>query len=166
MKGDLTHEHLVSLLRYDSATGIFYWYKRRGGRTFDGCVAGTKDNNWYVKISINSTAYLAHRLAWFYVHKQWPKDELDHCNGNVRDNRIENLRQATSAQQKANTKLFRNNKSGFKGVSWHDGAQRWRATICLSRKQKHLGFYDSPEDAHAAYCIEAIARRGDFARLR
>lgn len=83
---------------------------------------------------------------------------------NTLDNRRENLRIANMAQNGINRRAPVNNTSGYKGVSWHAGAGKWRAVITWERKQVHLGFFAAPEDAHAAYCVAAKQMYGEFAR--
>jgi len=91
--------------------------------------------------------------------------DTDHINGNTLDNRKENLRHATSSQNKHNQKARATNKSGFKGVSWAKKAGKWTAQICCHRKTKNLGYFDCAKDAHQAYCDAARLLHGDFARV-
>ena len=92
-----------------------------------------------------------------------PDKEVDHINGDPLDNRRENLRFATRAQQMRN-RQSRCGQSVYKGVSWHEKAKRWRATITIDRKQKHLGYYEKQEDAATAYNKCAVEVWGEFAR--
>ncbi len=94
----------------------------------------------------------------------WPK-ELDHKNGKKNDDRLVNLREATSSQNKANTKRRSDNKSGFKGVCWNAKVKKWRATIKIGNKQKHLGLFRHPYDAWLAYARAAREYYGEFARF-
>lgn len=159
-------EHLSTLLAYDAETGVFTWRIRPNGRVPAGSRAGSLNSGGYSQIKIGRRLYGAHRLAWFYVHKQWPTAEIDHIDGNPSNNAIANLRLATRAQQMANIKRASTNTSGFKGVSFHKKSSRWRAYISISGRPKHLGYFDSPERANAAYVEAAKAIRGDFARAR
>lgn len=86
----------------------------------------------------------------------------DHKNRNTLDNRRENLRKCTLAQNGRNRGRQRNNKSGFKGVCWDGG---WRATIRINGKIKHLGRFESPKDAARAYNEAAKKHYGEFAYL-
>jgi len=90
--------------------------------------------------------------------------EIDHANGNGLDNRRENLRVATNGQNVCNQGIRRSNTAGFKGVSWYKRAGKWRASIGLAGKKRHLGLYDTAEAAHAAYCRAALELHGTFAR--
>jgi hypothetical protein len=93
----------------------------------------------------------------------WPL--VDHVNGDGLDNRRANLRPATVSQNGANVGLRAHNTSGFKGVTWHAQRGRWQARIGCGGDRKHLGLYDSPEDAARAYDCAALAAFGEFARL-
>lgn len=112
---------LRELLDYDPASGVFRWRHTTRGYVQKGRVAGCYTKNWYVNICVRGRNYGAHRLAWLYVHGEWPPKFIDHVNGDLSDNRIANLRPATRAQNGANRKLESNSSSGLKGVSWHKG---------------------------------------------
>jgi len=77
------------------------------------------------------------------------------------DNRLHNLRAATSSQNKHNSGIRRHNVSGYKGVSRNWG--KWAARICVNRKTICLGSFDTPEQASAAYKSAAAKYHGDFA---
>lgn len=149
---DLTAERLRELLRYDSETGEFHW---RGGegRPRKKTKAGCKDKDGYIRIKVDQRLYAAHRLAWLYVHGEWPKHTIDHKNCVRSDNRIENLRDITREANMQNVKSApRSNKSsGLLGASWHKAAGDWRANIAVNGKKRHLGRFDTAEEAHAAY---------------
>lgn len=88
----LTHSELIRLLSYDAKTGIFVWKANRGTRKVGNKAAGSKTTRGYINIKVNGISYQAHRLAWFYIHKKWPDDQIDHKNQIKSDNRIKNLR--------------------------------------------------------------------------
>ena len=79
------------------------------------------------------------------------------------DNRIANLRPATRSQNQGNTISWRTNTSGYRGVR-RTRYGRWKATISKNCCLIHLGTFDTPEEAHAAYCAEAKSFWGEFAR--
>jgi len=153
----LTAERLRELLHYDPETGVFTRRVDRRPGVKAGDIAGhIKPNKGYRLIWIGCN-WMAHRLAWLYVHGSWPDGQLDHINQDKLDNRIANLRLVNHAQNMQNRPHQRNNVSGFKGVAPCRKTGRWQALICSNNKQIHLGLFDSPELAHAAYC-EAAAR--------
>lgn len=94
-----------------------------------------------------------------------PGERGDHINGNTLDNRRANLRRATVTQNNMNRRMRKDNASGFKGVGFHKQKQRWTAEIMANGKRYKLGYFRSPEDAHAAYCEAAKRLHGEFARL-
>ena len=148
---ELTQERLQELLHYDPETGIFTNLKSRG-RVKIGSVAGSKNPNGYIYIAIDSKKYRAHRLAWLYVHGNFPEKCLDHINEVKDDNRIVNLRLATNLENHQNQSSPRtNNTSGFNGVGWHKFSGKWLARIMANGKHKHLGYFDTAEEASAVY---------------
>ena len=141
--------------QYSPETGEI---KATGGR-----VVGYRINQWgHIAVWHNGKHVLAHRLAWFLTHGVWPTQPVDHVNGDPADNRLANLRLATPSQNRANSKPNKNNKSGMKGVQFRHG--RWRAKITHDGTTKHLGVFDDPHSAHAAYLAAAKPIHGEFAR--
>lgn len=156
----LTAARLREVISYDPETGLFYWLKTER-RVKAGDIAGSYTQG-YFNIQIDGKLYRSHRLAWFYVNGIWPANGLDHMNGISTDNRIANLREANQSQNMANARRSRNCKSGFKGVTAY--RSRWVATIGKFGRKKHIGVFDTPEEAHAAYLAAATNLHGEFAR--
>lgn len=146
---------------YDPSVGSFCCKKGGSAAVFHRA-GGTKNGGEYLSISISGKRYYAHRLAFYCMTGQWPKKHVDHINGDKMDNRWCNLREANMAQNKANEGLRSTNTSGWKGVSWNKGAQKWRSYIGATGE--HLGLFDCPVAAHLAYVVEADKRYGKFAR--
>lgn len=90
--------------------------------------------------------------------------QIDHVDGNGLNNTRANLRECTNAQNQHNRKRTRG-ASRYKGVSWHKGTGKWRATIVLERKQKSLGYFDRELDAANAYNVAALKNFGEFASI-
>lgn len=84
----------------------------------------------------------------------------DHINRDRLDNRIENLRPCTKAQNSLNQKLRSDNKTGFKGVS--KKGNKWIALIGLKKKRIYLGIFNSPEEASKAYVKASSLYHGEF----
>jgi hypothetical protein len=114
---------------------------------------------------VDGHTYHEHRLAWFYMKGVWPKGDIDHIKGDKSDNRITNLREATTSQNKANERIRVNNTSGYKGVTWHRKRRKWEAHIGVNGKGLTLGYFDSPERAFIAYMKAAWDHFGDFALI-
>lgn len=150
----LTQARLRELFSYDPNTGIFISRTKRG-RFCAGTMMGTLNQGGRIQIHIDHKKHFAHRLAWLYVKGEWPSHEIDHINGIPTDNRIANLRQATTKQNAENREKQSNNTSGHKGVTWSNKSQKWQAQICHHGKRKHLGVFIDPKAAHAAYLAAA-----------
>jgi hypothetical protein len=159
----LSQAYLKEILHYDPETGIWTWKVSRG-RVKVSQRAGSYDykNGPRWVISIDRKNYLASRLAWFYVTGEWPVHEIDHKNRNPADNRWENLREATRQQNSHNQSKRKTNTSGLKGVRWKKANQKWRAEIRVDGKSVHLGYFDSKEQASAAYRDAARQLHGEF----
>jgi len=167
-------KQLLAALDYDPATGIFTW-RYRPDRTVQwngkwaGKPAGSVDTSRSssgISIRISRRHYKAHRIAWRIIYGKWPLEDIDHINGDPHDNRIENLRLATRTQNSGNMRLARHNTSGFKGVTWAKKPERWQAQIKCHGNHYFLGHFDTPEEAHAAYCQAALRLYGEFARYK
>lgn len=76
--------------------------------------------------------------------------EVDHINGKPNDNRVENLRVITHEENMRNVKLPSNNTSGHKGVYYSERERKWKAFVRVNKKPKHLGTFNTKEDAVAA----------------
>jgi hypothetical protein len=159
----ITEKRLKDFLHYDPASGDWAW-RRSLGRARAGDLAGNKVHNGYRTVFIDGVRHSAHRLAWFYMTGKLPKSEIDHINMDRADNRWDNLRVATTSQNKANSGKRSNNTSGFKGIWWHKRAGKWAASIMVSGSKRSLGLYTTPETAHAAYTDAAKKYFGEFAR--
>jgi hypothetical protein len=157
----ITQNELRQLLSYDHETGIMRWIVRRKGVKL-GAVAGCHDYDGYRLIKVNQRYYKAHRLAWLYVHGEWPNGIIDHINGNPDDNRITNLREADASRNAFNQGPRANGSSGYKGV--HRQRNKWRATIQVNGRKTVLGLFDCPEEAAAVYAEAARRLHGEFAR--
>ena len=160
----MTLDELRATISYDPETGVFTWLKNGKGRYMRaGAVAGSKHCAGYVQIYFGGKNYLAHRLAWFWVHGEWP-NEVDHANGDRMDNRLANLRLCSRLENTWNAKTPKTNKSGYKGVSFFKPKQKWRATIKIDGRSKTLGYFTDPALAHQAYVDAITKHRGEFAR--
>lgn len=140
---------------YDPLTGVFT--HRRSGK-----VAGSRNGIGYWLLSIQGRRYAAHRAAWLYMTGDWPTLNIDHINGQRADNRWSNLRQATISQNNMNRRCA--SATGFKGVRFASGRRKWEARLEKDGRCHWLGYFDTPEAAHAAYVEGARRHFGEFAR--
>lgn len=90
--------------------------------------------------------------------------EIDHINGNVYDNRKFNLRVVEGSKNAKNLKLYINNKSGHKGVSFSKRENRWKAYIQNDNQKIHLGTFSVYEDAVKARELAEVKYFGDYSR--
>jgi hypothetical protein len=104
-----------------------------------------------------------------YMHREIMKPSsgmvVDHINHNALDNRLSNLRVVTQSQNIMNRRINRNNKTGLRGVELRANG-RFLARIRVAGKAKHLGVFDTPEEAYSAYCAAADKYFGEFAGHR
>ncbi len=157
--------YLETILSYDPETGIFRWKNLTGSSAsrFSGKVAGTIDNG-YIRIMIGGVKYLAHRLAWVFLHgDQKRKFEPDHRDRNGLNNAEANLRLATHSQQGCNRRQFPS-KSGIKGVYFKKGhkSRPWQAHARFKGKNIHLGYYSTSEAAFLTVELFRKANHGEF----
>jgi len=158
----MTKEQLHELFEYKD--GNLIWKVRCGCRGKIGEVSGTIKTNGYRVIIINYKNYRAHRLIWIFHNGDiTTSSQVDHINQIKHDNRIENLRLATNSQNNSNRPKRKDNKSGFKGVSWHKLKKKWQAFITHNNKTIYLGCFTTPELAHDAYIAAAAKLQGEFA---
>jgi hypothetical protein len=160
----VSQSRLREVLSYCKETGQFHWLKRLSKNVAPGRTAGSLCQG-YVRIKVDGQLFAAHRLAWLFAYGEWPDREVDHIDRDRSNNRLANLRQASSSLNKANTSLRRTNTSGFKGVKFHSQRRRWNARITVNGRQISLGMHDSREEAHQAYVAAAHEHFGQFARV-
>jgi hypothetical protein len=154
----ITQEELKSKYHYDSETGIFTKIKT-------GKVMGSFDiTTGYIKIMFNRQRFAFHRLAWFYVHGVWPKEQIDHINGIRHDNRLCNLREANYHQNALNRKKLDFTKSKSKNVNYHNQSGKWRVRCTIDGIRKSFGLFQNLELAELVANEIMEKHYGEFAR--
>lgn len=151
---DITAPLLREILSYNPDTGNFTWKISPTPNVAAGTSAGSVEPNGYIRIRIFGRGYGAHRLAFLHVNGAWPSYLVDHIDGNQANNAISNLRDATASVNQQNRRVASaaNKSNGLLGVSRaHTKRTRWIAKIRVNKKAIHLGYFDTPEEAHAAY---------------
>lgn len=169
----ITAEFVRLVLRYEPDTGIFTWRVRTDVRPhWNSRYAGRRAGyQWvatggqaYRVIRLLDWPFTEHRLAWLYMTGEWPPNVVDHADLDGTNNKWGNLRAATRTENSANSRAWKNNKLGLKGVCLNPKTGKYRATISVEGKQVHLGSFDDPMEAHDAYRRAAFERSPEFAR--
>lgn len=91
-----------------------------------------------------------------------PDEIVDHIDRNPLNNRLSNLRICTKQTNAINTPVRIDNRTGYKGVSYHKKAGKFRAYIVINGKQIHLGLFDTAEQAAQKYAEAARILYGEF----
>jgi len=153
---NITYDEVHRLFDYNPVTGIFTNKIFRGTQALKGEVAGCLNGDGYWQIQVKEEKYLAHRLAWLYVHGYFPENDLDHRDKIKHHNWIKNLREATKSCNAKNSKVYINNASGITGVYWNKHAKKWMVRIQdKNHKRIYLGIFESLlEAAKARYAAE------------
>lgn len=171
---------LKEIFSYNPESGELVWLSRPCNQfktkaawrtwntTYVGSVAGyrsfdSKNNRKQcIYVMLQGKNLKAHRIIWEIVHGPIPKGMvIDHINRDVYDNRLQNLRIATVTQNLWN--LVRR-EGAVKGSCLRPWG-RYSAQITANKVTKHLGHFDTAEEAHAAYCEAAKKLHGEFARF-
>jgi hypothetical protein len=151
----ITLDELEDLLNYNPNTGIFTNRIDRGYQALAGKPTGSYNSSGYIVLKIKQERYMAHRLAWFYVTGNWPKDKIDHINGIRDDNKFSNLREATVTQNNANTKPSK---------GYRKRGDTYQAYISINNKFVSLGTFKKEEEAAEAYKKAHRKIHGEFSR--
>jgi len=154
-----TQEFLLECFDCDFNIGVLYWKKRplhhfaneramkAWNTKFSGKRAGSTTRG-YIEVSLDNISRRVHRLIWKMYHGTEPAPVIDHINGDKSDNRIENLREVTHAENNLNL-LEPNsaNTSGYTGVKYFADRDRYYASINYENKSISLGYHHSAEEA-------------------
>ena len=150
LKRTPSRERLEELFYYDRHTGNLIRRKSQGNQKA-GSIAGLVHTNDYTRVSVDGTHYFAHRLIYKMVMGCEPLNFLDHADGNRQNNRWSNLREATHSQNNRHRKTI--GEVPLKGVYYTRG--KFRAQIRIDGVKTYIGSFDTPEEAHDAYCEKA-----------
>jgi hypothetical protein len=145
-----TQSDFKEILDYNPETVEFTWKKALGTRAKAGDVAGhVHKAQGYHQIKIAGKQYKTHRLVWLFETGEWPKNHIDHMDGNRLNNHISNLRDVTQRENNQNLESHRNGR--LVGCYFYKPLQKWKAQIKINRKAKHLGYFLTELQAHQAY---------------
>jgi len=156
---DFDQGKLHELFQYKD--GNLIWREsRRKARA--GNVAGRKKSNGYCEVHVNGRLHGTHRIIFMMFHGYMPKI-IDHIDGDPSNNKIENLREASIAQNAMNSKKPSNNTSGFKGVYFCNRTNKWVAQCWALNTKHNLGHFQDIQDAAKAVSDFRNSHHGEFA---
>ena len=153
-EANTTTDPVIAVLReylaYDAETGVFTWRLPPAKRVKAGDVAGSHSQG-YLRIKLRGREYKAHRVAWAMTHGRWPEKELDHINRVRDDNRMANLRECSAGENRQNIGHAGLGNNRLLGASFNKAKGRFKARIHANHREINLGYFDTEEEAHAAY---------------
>jgi len=130
---------------FEYRNGVLYWKINKPYSKYKaGDKAGRTVRNGYIQVCIDGNRLLAQQII-FKMFNGYIPNIIDHINGNVADNRVENLRSVTQSQNCYNSKISTRNKSGVKNVCWVKASNKWHVQVSLNKKQQSFGFFESLE---------------------
>jgi hypothetical protein len=151
---NITLEYINEYLTYDASTGNLYQRKKRP-KIQVGALAGGLNRKGYRYIQLDGRKYPAHHIVWVIETGIFPKKQIDHIDGNKLNNKFSNLREVTNKQNTENRGKQRNNKTGYKGVSFNNRLKKYVAQIQHNNQPIYIGIYATAYDAHLAYETKA-----------
>lgn len=150
-KANLTAQLVRELLDYEPETGLLTWRRPTSNRVKAGDPVGNLTHGRF-ETSILGVRVSCHRLAWFYMYGEWPVGDIDHINGDPKDNRIRNLRDVPHRTNIENQgQKTRKSYSGLIGAHWSARHRLYCSRIKTLGKAHYLGWFKTAEEAHAAY---------------
>jgi hypothetical protein len=131
-----SHARLHDLFEYRD--GDLYWKKLSSSlsRSKVGSKAGTWATHGYWRIKFDGCTYMAHKLIYAMHNNGVYPDYIDHIDGNKSNNKLENLRPATNAQNAHNVGLHKKSTTGIKNVSWSPSKNRWKVLVSVGGWRK------------------------------
>jgi hypothetical protein len=143
------------LYKYCENTGNFYW-KITNTNVKPNQLAGS-NHNGYIRLRIGNKQIFAHRLAWAFVYAEFPKNQIDHIDGNKANNKIVNLRDVTREVNLQNqTKAHVQNELGLQNVRQRKDSKQYQVRINSGKKGFYVGQYENVKDAVQARDIARI----------
>lgn len=130
--------------------GTLWWVCTGSGRKI-GQPVGSKTSGGYLQCTINGKQKKVHHVVWYLHNGYWPSN-LDHVNKDKSDNRVENLREGASVNNHNRTMPLPD--SGVIGAHYNKRTGKYKSSIKVGGKSKHLGTFNCPTAASLAYLKE------------
>ena len=144
----MTQKQLKKIISYDPKTGII---SRNNSKKPNP--KQVNHNNNGLRIMINRTSYRHGRLIWFYMVGHWPKGEVDHIDGNSSNNKLNNLRDVTSGQNK-----FNMNRIGY--TIRKNRRKKYFVRVRVEGREISIGYFLTTKEARKQYVKAKIKHHG------
>lgn len=141
----MTHEECLRLFNYDKESGKLYWKIKPSNSVAIGREVGSTNSNGYLQ----AKKKMVHKIIWLHQKGVWTDNQLDHINGNRKDNRIENLREVTNRINCQNKKVHR--EGNLLGAYFDKRRNHWRSQIRVDKNIIYLGCFKTQLEAHSTY---------------
>lgn len=151
-----TLEYLRGRILVDLERGVVTWIDAtKHHENLNGCEAGSprggiRNGKSYWHIKINGLAIKRSHIVFLFATGSWPRQQIDHINGNSLDDRLCNLREVTVTQNAWNHKKRAKKENTPMGVR-RMASGRFQARIACNKKQIVIGAFDTEKEAHDAY---------------
>lgn len=156
----ITIEQLHELFIYEPDTGRLLNRVSTNSRARAGAEAGSDNGRGYLQLRVCGKALFVHRVIFAMHHGRWPSAQLDHIDNDKANNRLENLREATPAENSRNVGARGRNTSGIVGV--HPDGGKWRTMVSVNGRDFHLGRFREKMMAADTYGYVARHVHADF----
>ena len=148
---------------------VSWWGRVRNAKT-GRILKSNLSSNTYLTLGLSKKGKVKSFSVHVLVAREWVKNPdskrcVDHIDGNRTNNNYENLRWATHSENGRNQKTQSNTSSVYKGVSFSKPMKKWKGTIMIEKRNRHLGLFQCEKEAAAAYNAAAIEHYKEFARL-
>ena len=170
-----SHEYLHECFHLDIENGLltykerpdYHFSSRKGAKISNaknvGKTVGYIESCGYLSASLCGKRHLVHRIVWKMVYGTDAELSIDHIDQNRTNNAPSNLRLATKSENARNVSSARSSsKSGVLGVHFSQRLNKWRAEICINKKNIYLGLFNDLESAKEAYLEAKKKYHGEF----
>jgi hypothetical protein len=151
-------------LYHETSTGLPWSTRSNSGNPYGKEItrAFNKNSKGYYCVRLGAKPMLFHRVVWEHFNGPIPPGMMiDHINNCKDDNRLENLQLSSASANTRKQKMHSNNTCGYAGVYWDKQTGEFRARISTKGKSKHLGSFDTAEEAYAAYLVAKKLYHGE-----